>query len=162
MITAKGHAKIAAFELAARSGFDHNGADGRLHDYGSPEEARGQAADERSDIHSVGAVLYEMLTTRRPPHRGAAAPSAVNPTIPSELDVIVLRAVAPNAAMRFQSAATLVAELRSVAAVLDVRSGTEDERDQAEAHATSVGRVLILTVAMLLALGGVVWWMAAR
>ena len=162
VVTTKGHAKIPAFDLAARSGFDHNAADGRLHDYGSPEEALGQAADERSDIHSVGAVLYEMLTTRRPPHRGAAAPGARNRKVPSEVDVVVLKAVAPNAASRFQSAVTLAAELRSVSAILDVLGSVGDEDGSPAGHATSVGRILLLTAVILLALGGVAWWMTAR
>jgi serine/threonine-protein kinase len=162
VITSKGHAKIPAFELAARFGFDENSAEVRLRDYDSPEEARGHEADERSDIYSVGAVLYEMLTTRRPLHRGAAAPSASNRNVPSEVDEIVLKAVAPNAASRFQSTVTLVAELRSVAAILDVRGGAGDEDGQQEEHATSVGRVLILTAVILLALGALAWWMAAR
>ncbi len=68
----------------------------RLHDYDSPEEARGQAADDRSDMYSLGAILYEMLTMRKPMHRGSAAPSASNPHVPKELDAIVLKAVAPN------------------------------------------------------------------
>src|SRR5262249_26983466 len=63
IITAKGHAKIPAFELASRAGYEENGDSARLRDYDSPEEARGQPPDDRSDIHSVGAVLYEMLTT---------------------------------------------------------------------------------------------------
>jgi len=161
VITAKGRAKIPAFDLAARSGFDHSAAEARLHDYGSPEEARGQAADERSDIHSVGAVLYEMLTARRPSHRGAAAPGAANRRVPSEVDAIVLKAVAPNAALRFQSAVTLAAELRSVAAILDIRGSAGDEDAPPEAHRTSVGRILLLAVVILLALGGV-WWMTAQ
>ena len=68
----------------------------RLRDYDSPEEARGQAADDRSDIYSVGAMLYEMLTTRRPMHRGASAPSASNSTVPPEVDDIVLKALSPE------------------------------------------------------------------
>ena len=166
VITSKGHAKIPAFELAARSGFDRSGGDKRLRDYDSPEETRGQQADERSDIYSVGAVMYEMLTTRRPVHRGAAAPSASNRQVPSEVDEVVLKAVAPNAALRFQSAATLAAELRSAAAILDVRAVAGDiagdEDGHAEAHATSAGRVLVLTTAILLGLGALAWWMAAR
>jgi serine/threonine-protein kinase len=162
VITSKGHAKIPAFELAARAGFDQDAADVRLRDYDSPEEARGQQADERSDIYSVGAVLYEMLTTRRPLHRGASAPSASNRSVPSEIDDIVLKAAAPNAALRFQSAATLAAELRAAGAILDVRGLAADEADQPHGHATSVGRVLILAAVILLALGALAWWMAAR
>ena len=43
VITAKGHAKIPAFELAAQGGFDHEGREARLHDYESPEEAQRRA-----------------------------------------------------------------------------------------------------------------------
>ena len=82
VITAKGHAKIPAFELASRAGFEPNTAEARLHDYDAPEEAKGEEADERSDVYSVGAILYEMLTTRRPLHRGSAAPSAANGHVP--------------------------------------------------------------------------------
>src|SRR6266850_1036833 len=95
VITAKGHAKIPAFALASREGFAAPG-EATLHDYDSPEEARGLPSDERSDIYSVCAVLFEMLTGRRPLHRGAAAPSANNRHVPPELDEVVLKAVAPN------------------------------------------------------------------
>jgi serine/threonine-protein kinase len=157
VITAKGHAKIPAFELATRGGFDATADEVRLRDYDSPEEARGQGADERSDIYSVGAVLYEMLTTRRPLHRGASAPSASNPHVTPELDAIVLKAVAPNPDLRLQSMATLAAELRAVAAIFDVRGGAGDEDEQA-ARSTSFGRVILTTVLILLAAAVVVWW----
>jgi serine/threonine protein kinase len=157
VITAKGHAKIPAFELASRGGFDVTTGGVRLRDYDSPEEARGQAADERSDIFSVGAVMYEMLTTRRPLHRGASAPSASNPHVTADLDAIVLKAVAPNPDSRYQSVATLAAELRAMAAVLDVRGGAGDEEDHADARSTSVGRVLLTTVLILVGLAVVAW-----
>ncbi len=160
VITAKGHAKIPAFELAARAGFEKDAAEVRLRDYDSPEEARGKPADERSDIYSVGAVLYEMLTTRRPLHRGASAPSASNHHVPAELDDIVLRAVAPNPDSRFQSAAAVAAEMRAVAAILDVRGSVGDEEDLAAARSTTVGRVLLMTILILGALGAVIWWFA--
>ena len=160
VITAKGHAKIPAFELASRGGFEQDTGAVKLRDYDSPEEARGQAADERSDIYSVGAVLYEMITTRRPLHRGASAPSASNAHVPPELDEIVLRAVAPNPDSRFQSAATLAAELRAVAAILDVRGGAGDEEEQGEVRSTSVGRVLVMTIVILAALAALMaFWL---
>jgi serine/threonine-protein kinase len=157
VITAKGHAKIPAFALASREGFAGPDA-AHLHDYDSPEEARGLASDERSDIYSVGAVLYEMLTGRRPLHRGASAPSASNPHVPREVDDIVLRAVAPNPDSRYQSSATFAAELRSIGSMLDVRGAVVDEDDHLEAPPQSVSRTVVLTIAMLLVIAAIVWW----
>jgi serine/threonine protein kinase len=163
VITAKGHAKIPAFELAAHGGFVHaadDPADVRLHDYDSPEEARGQPPDERSDIYSVGAVLFEMLTTRRPSHRGAAAPSASNGHVPPELDDIVLKAVAPNPELRYQSAVTLAAELRSLLAIFDVRGVAGDEEHEEHAPSTNVARVVVIAIVVLLAIAALIWWFA--
>src|SRR5689334_6886184 len=158
VITAKGHAKIPTFALASRDGFAGPGAE-ELHDYDAPEEARGVASDERSDIYSVGAMMYEMLTTRRPMHRGASAPSARNPHVPPELDEIVLKAVAPNPDSRYQSAATLAAELRSVNAIFEVRGIVGDDTEQVESNTSNnVGRILLLTAIMLLLIGGIAWW----
>ncbi len=161
VITAKGHVKIPVFELASRGGFEQDaGAVFKLRDYDSPEEARGQPSDERSDIYSVGAVFYEMITTRRPLHRGASAPSASNAHVPAELDEIVLRAVAPNPDSRCQSAAALAAELRAIAAILDVRGGAGDEEEQMDVRATSVGRVLVMTLVILAALAALIaFWL---
>ena len=158
VITAKGHAKIPSLEFATRAGFDDQGEASRLQDYESPEEVRGDRADERSDIYSVGAILYEMLTTRRPPHRGAAAPSASNKHVPPELDQIVLQAVAPTPASRYQSAATLAAELRAVCAILDVRGGAGDE-DLTAPPAASVGSAVVIAAAALAALGLLGWFL---
>jgi eukaryotic-like serine/threonine-protein kinase len=158
-MTQRGHAKIPAFELAAHGGFDSAGAPGevRLLDYLAPEEASGQPADDRSDIYSVGAILYEMLTAKRPNPKGAAAPSKANHHVPPELDAIVLRAVAPNPAGRPQSAAAFAAELRGVVAVIDSQGGAGDEADESHAPATSLGRVLRFA-AVLMALVGFAWW----
>ena len=156
VITAKGHAKIPPLEFATRGGFDQDEAASRLSDYDSPEEARGEPADERSDIYSIGAILYEMLSTRRPPHRGAAAPSVSNRHVPPEVDDVVLRADAPNPNSRLQSAAALAAELRSVSAILDVRGGASDE-DEGEPPAANVSRALLMTVLILAAIGLLVW-----
>jgi serine/threonine protein kinase len=159
-ITAKGHAKIPAFELASRAGFENTASGPRLRDYESPEEARGQAPDDRSDVYSVGALLYEMLTTKRPMHRGAAAPSASNQHVLKELDELVLRALAPNPDSRVQSAAALAAELRSVVAVVDARGGAGDEELESAARSTSVGKILLVALAMLLGVALLVWMFA--
>ncbi|HEY5617702.1 MAG TPA: serine/threonine-protein kinase [Vicinamibacterales bacterium] len=160
VVTSKGHAKIPALELASRGGFDPDAASIRLHDYDSPEEASGQEADGRSDIYSVGAVLYEMLTTRRPLHRGAAAPSAANRHVPREVDDLVLKAVAPNPASRHQSAASLAGELRTVAAMLDAREGSGDEDEHVPQPHAHIGRALTIAFVILLGLGLLVWWAA--
>jgi serine/threonine-protein kinase len=157
IITARGHAKIPAFELAASGGFEQTDGQVRLRDYDSPEEAGGRAPDDRSDIYSIGSILYEMLTGRRPQHRGASAPSASNAHVPKELDEVVLKAVAPNPESRFQSVATLAAELRSISALLDVR-GAADDDDQLAEPSTSIARVVVTTALILVVLAALAWW----
>lgn len=159
MITAKGHAKIPAFELASRVGLEQTESGARLRDYESPEEARGLPADERSDVYSVGAMLYEMLTTKRPMHKGAAAPSSSNPHVIGELDDLVLRAVAPNPASRIQSAAVLAAELRGIVAVIDARGGAGDD-EHVEPSSSSAGRMLLFAVVVVSILGLIAYFAA--
>lgn len=159
VISAKGRAKVPAFELASQSGFDKNGNDGRLIDYEAPEEARGEVPDDRSDVYSVGAILYETLTTRRPLHRGASAPSASNPKVPKELDEIVLKALSPNPDSRFQSAVAFAGALRGSIAVLDALGVAGEEEDLAQTQSTSVSRVVIMAGAMLIIVAALAWWL---
>lgn len=155
-ITAKGHSKIAAFHLGTTLGFvsDH---DARLLHYESPEEARGEPADERSNVYSIGAVLYEMLTARRPMHRGASAPGATNPMVPRNLDAVVLRAVAPNPERRYQSVAALASALRGV--IPELQLPDVPPAVAAGTSSTSVVRVLVLTLVILATLAAVAWWL---
>jgi serine/threonine-protein kinase len=159
-VTSKGHAKIPAFELTAHGGFDQTDSGYTLRDYNSPEEARGEAPDDRSDVYSAGAILFEMLTARRPLHGGAAAPSATNHLVPPDLDALVLKALSPNPDSRHQAAAVLASELRTVLAAIDARGGIGDEREPGMPGVSRGGgtstRVLLL--AALLALAGLVWW----
>lgn len=158
VVTSRGRAKIPAFELASRSGFEQAGGDVRLRDYDAPEEASGAGADERSDVYSVGAILYEMVTMKRPMHKGAAAPSAANIHVPRELDDVVLRAVAPNPDSRHQSAAAFAAELRGVAALLESREIAQEVAEHSAQRSTNVGRVLLIAGLTLLVLAAIAWW----
>jgi beta-lactam-binding protein with PASTA domain/tRNA A-37 threonylcarbamoyl transferase component Bud32 len=97
--------------------------------YLSPEQARGEGVDARSDVYSAGCLLYE-LVTGTPPFTGDSpvavayqhvredprTPSSINPEIPPELDAILLKAMSKNPANRYQSAAEMRADLlRAVA-----------------------------------------------
>ncbi|MBZ5563532.1 MAG: protein kinase [Acidobacteriia bacterium] len=92
--------------------------------YMSPEQARGEALDARTDIFSFGAVLYEMATGRQafPGETSEAvqqailtqppeSPRNVNPSLPSKLEEVILKALDKDRTLRYQSAADLRADL---------------------------------------------------
>ena len=160
VITAKGNAKIPAYDLAVQGALEQAAGQARLPDYDSPEEARGEPADERSDVYSVGAILYEMLTMRRPMHRGASAPGASNQRVSKQLDAVVLKAVAPNPDSRYQSVAALAADLRTAAASLASEDGAA-AGDQVTAS-TSVSGVALWTMVMLAVLMAIGWWLTRQ
>jgi beta-lactam-binding protein with PASTA domain/predicted Ser/Thr protein kinase len=95
--------------------------------YLSPEQAQGQRVDTRTDIYSLGTVLYEMLTGR-PPFGGESPvaiaykqvneppvpPSQLSPDVPQGLDAVVMRALAKNPANRYQSAREFADDLERV------------------------------------------------
>ena len=103
--------------------------------YISPEQAQGQPVDGRSDIYSLGAVLYETLTGR-PPFTGDSPvavaykqvnesptpPSQVNADVPPRLDAVVMRSLAKNPANRYQTADEFRADLERVRQGQDVEA----------------------------------------
>jgi serine/threonine-protein kinase len=101
--------------------------------YLSPEQARGERVDSRSDLYSAGCLLYELLTGR-PPFTGDSPvaiayqhvrenpipPSRVDPDVPAWADAIVLKAMAKSPADRYQTAGDMRADLQRAASGLPV------------------------------------------
>lgn len=129
MVDAEGNAKLTDFSIAkvswaARS---QHGAVVGTPQYMSPEQVRGLELDGRSDVFSLGSVLFEALTGR-PPFGGpdtplisvleqivyspAPLPSRINEAVPRALDMIVHRALAKEPAERYPGAADLARDLR--------------------------------------------------
>ena len=148
MINRAGAVKVMDFGIARALGEGQNvtqtAAVIGTAQYLSPEQARGEAVDARSDVYAAGCVLFELLTGE-PPFTGDTpvavayqhvredprSPSELNPQVTPQLDAIVLKALSKNPANRYQSSAEMRADL------VRVRSGqqplapvvmSEDER----------------------------------
>jgi serine/threonine protein kinase len=191
IVTGKGSAKILDFGLAPWTrGGDVRAAAARSSErlaadvtaivaYMSPEQALGGAVDPRTDVFTLGTMAYELLTGRNPfagrtPSetvmnviRGRAPlASEVNPGSPKDLDPILARAMAPDLAERQQSAASFAAELRSVGAVLDVRTGdavhAPDLLPLDDTPDRNAAVLLTSALAAAAAAAAAVWWWLSR
>ena len=126
MLLKDGMIKVADFGIASlESDIEENNGEavGSVH-YIAPEQARGQAPDARSDIYSLGIVMYEMLTGKLP-YIGASdvevavkhmntdpvSPRELVPDIPEELERICLKAMNSDMDKRYQTASELLADL---------------------------------------------------
>jgi len=132
MVSADGRAKLTDFGVAhvASSAMTQTGSALGSPKYMSPEQVTGQPLDPRSDIFSLGVVLYEMLVRRTPFERAsdntvfavmhriageAHAPvSGIDPQIPPSFDAILDRALAKSADRRYQRAADMANDLRKL------------------------------------------------
>jgi serine/threonine-protein kinase len=109
--------------------------------YLSPEQARGERVDARSDLYSTGCLMYELLTGR-PPFTGDSPvaiayqhvrenpipPSRIDPSLPPWADSIVLRAMAKSPNDRYQSAAEMQADLQRAASGMQVAAAMPPTR----------------------------------
>ena len=145
MILKDGTIKVADFGIAALESAQEKKSDqtvGSVH-YIAPEQARGEQPDPRSDIYSLGVVMYEMLTGKMPYDGDTAEqvamkhitghpvpPQELNPDIPEELAAITLKAMNSDINARYQSASELLRDLedfRKQQAAANLGSGSDED-----------------------------------
>lgn len=149
IITPRGQAKVLDFGLAKLVNEKGQALDAEHHadeltrlgspigtpSYMSPEQARGERADHRSDIYSFGVVLYEMAAGRLPfranstvdmmhavIHETPKPLTELNPAVPAALASLVERTMAKNAGDRYQSMTRLIEDLQSISRSLQIGS----------------------------------------
>jgi serine/threonine-protein kinase len=147
MFDAEGRVKLTDFGLAKETGPDAStmGSVVGTPEYMSPEQMTGGAVDHRSDLYSLGVVLYELAALKLPSRTGAGdlpTLSSVRGDLPRAFDRVVGRLLSSAAADRYQSAQELAADLDLV------RSGVEIPRfaRRRRAPAISVAAIAILAL----------------
>ena len=183
-VTHKGSAKLLEFGMAhwttggrirerAAAAPDALGADAiSVVSYMSPEQTRGEAVDQRSDIYSLATVLYELLTGVNPFAGATAAATVQNvrtvvPRRPmaeggsDELASLVRAAMSKDREARPQTAAAFAASLRANGTILDVRAGETPRTELLPIDDEPTSRWWV-PLLIILVLAGIVWWYLNR
>ena len=164
MVTPKGQAKIMDFGLAKLAGavqITKVGTTMGTAVYMSPEQARGDKVDHRTDIWSLGIVLYEMVTGQVP-FKGNYEQAVVysilneepkpisewNKEVPENLNTIVKKALEKDPAQRYQSMRDMLADLQAVKKDFAVSKKLHLERKRGR----KTGRAILISLAVVLAL----------
>ncbi|MCD4523686.1 Stk1 family PASTA domain-containing Ser/Thr kinase [Nocardioides sp. cx-173] len=166
MLTPSGDVKVMDFGIAraisdASSTMTQTAAVVGTAQYLSPEQARGETVDSRSDVYSTGCLLYELLTGR-PPFVGdspvavayqhvreqAAPPSDHDTELPPEVDAIVMKALAKRLEDRYQSAAEMRADIERYLAGVPVQATAPPPPDHTMVAGTAVAPTTTLPTAV--------------
>jgi hypothetical protein len=154
LVTEDGHAKIADFGIA-KLNLAHFTLPGKVLGtpaYMSPEQLSGEGVDGRSDLFSLGVILYAMVVGHSPfqgdsattvcfkvANREPVAASALDLTLPRELDEVISRAMAKNPEERYQRGAELAEDIRQVQQIAKPGSTTTSLRAVAPLATASTG-----------------------
>jgi serine/threonine-protein kinase len=183
LVDGEGTVKVADFGIARATNSntqtytDSNNVLGSVH-YFSPEQASGQVADEKSDLYSVGVVLYEMVTGQVPFDGETAVSVALKhvqeppksarlmePSVSKGLDEVILKSLDKEASRRYQTAADMAGDLKRAIkspkggfVTTQPESASRAERRKKRQQATKKFRKYAIAIAILAVIGLVAYY----